>query len=72
MMKNRWLKTGLFILIGAIGGYAYYHFIGCRSGACAITSSPYISTVYGAVIGLVWSFPTKKGKTNERMKTENE
>ncbi len=58
-MKKHWLKSGLFILVGAIGGFAYYYFIGCRSGACAITSNPYISTAYGAMIGMVVSFPTK-------------
>ena len=28
----------LGILIGGILGYAYYHFIGCSSGTCAITA----------------------------------
>jgi hypothetical protein len=41
------------IVIGALGGFAYYHFIGCTSGHCPITSNPYISTTYGAVFGLV-------------------
>jgi len=40
-----------FVVLGALGGFAYYKFIGCRSGACPITSNPYISTAYGAVIG---------------------
>ena len=48
------------VFLGAIIGYAYYHFIGCNSGGCPITSSPYISTIYGAVIGLVFAFPSKK------------
>jgi hypothetical protein len=39
------------VVLGAAGGLAYYKFIGCRSGACPITSNPYISTAYGAVIG---------------------
>ena len=39
---------------GCLAGYAYYRFIGC-SGGCAITSSPYISTLYGGVIGLLLS-----------------
>jgi hypothetical protein len=40
-----------FVVLGALGGLAYYKFIGCRSGTCPITSNPYISTAYGAVIG---------------------
>ena len=39
------------VLIGAIGGYLYYTFVGCASGTCAITSSPIMSTLYGAVMG---------------------
>jgi phage shock protein E len=39
------------VIAGAIGGYLYYHFIGCSSGTCAITSKPVNSTLYGATIG---------------------
>ena len=39
------------ILAGAIGGYLYYHFVGCSSGTCAITSKPINSTLYGALMG---------------------
>lgn len=39
------------VVLGAIGGYAYYYYIGCVSGQCAITSSPVNSTVYGMVMG---------------------
>lgn len=39
------------ILLGGAGGYAYYKFIGCKSGVCPITSNPWMSTLYGAVIG---------------------
>lgn len=38
-------------LVGAAGGYAYYYFIGCASGSCAITSSPVNSTIYGILMG---------------------
>ncbi|MCW8849997.1 MAG: DUF6132 family protein [Melioribacteraceae bacterium] len=55
------------VILGAVLGYAYYYFIGCNSGSCPITSSPYVSTIYGAVIGLVFAIPSKK--KNE--KTEN-
>lgn len=39
------------MVVGAIGGYLYYYFIGCNSGTCMITSKPLNSTVYGAVMG---------------------
>lgn len=52
------------ICIGAIGGYLYYHFIGCTTGTCPITSKPFNSTIYGAVMGgLVFSI-FKKEKIN--------
>lgn len=39
------------VLVGAIGGYVYYYYIGCASGTCAITSKPVNSTLYGALMG---------------------
>ncbi|MBP9085768.1 MAG: hypothetical protein KBG15_06600 [Kofleriaceae bacterium] len=46
-------KSALFVIGGAVLGFVYYRFVGCRSGTCAITSSPYISTIYGAVLGFL-------------------
>lgn len=43
--------TALGILIGAVGGYLYYHFVGCASGTCMITSKPLNSSLYGAMMG---------------------
>jgi LytS/YehU family sensor histidine kinase len=39
------------VMIGATGGFLYYYFIGCTSGSCAITSSPYMSTMMGGLMG---------------------
>lgn len=39
------------VVLGAAAGYAYYHFVGCDSGTCAITSKPVNSTLYGAMMG---------------------
>ena len=54
------------IIVGGIGGFAYYHFVGCASGTCPITSSPYISTIYGALMGylLFDMFKKKEHETN--------
>ena len=50
---NIWLKRSLYVIVGAVAGFAYYYFVGCTTGACPITSNPYISTGYGALIGAV-------------------
>lgn len=47
------MKLILFVVGGAVAGYLYYRLVGCRSGACPITSSPIISTVYGAMLGFL-------------------
>jgi hypothetical protein len=39
------------IVVGIIGGYIYYIKIGCSSGSCPITSNPYMSMLWGAIIG---------------------
>ncbi|PIQ07638.1 MAG: hypothetical protein COW71_15940 [Ignavibacteriales bacterium CG18_big_fil_WC_8_21_14_2_50_31_20] len=65
-MKQIIYKRVLPIFAGALLGYAYYYYIGCVSGSCAITSNPYISTVYGGLLGGLLSFPSKR-KEKERL-----
>ncbi len=49
LTKYRLTLVGL--LVGALLGYVYYHFVGCASGTCDITSKPLNSTLYGALLG---------------------
>lgn len=58
---KKWLRPVLFTLGGAAVGYLYYRFVGCSSGACAITSSPILSTLYMGFIGLLLSGVFGKG-----------
>ena len=54
-MNKSILKTIRIILpliLGVVGGYLYYDFIGCNNG-CSITSNPFSSMAYGALIGTV-------------------
>lgn len=46
-------KPFLAVLIGGFAGFIYYHFVGCQSGSCAITSNPYLSIIFGSLLGLV-------------------
>ncbi|WP_338377878.1 DUF6132 family protein [uncultured Flavobacterium sp.] len=51
MTKKGYIITGIGIAVGLIAGYAYYYFVGCASGTCAITSKPLNSTLYGGLMG---------------------
>jgi hypothetical protein len=62
---KRYLPMMILAVAGAIGGFLYYRFVGCVSGACPITSNPYISTVYGGVIGLLIGYIVTPGKKKE-------
>ena len=45
----------LYQIIGAVAGgavgFAAYKFIGCSTGACPLTSNPYVAVIVGAVVG---------------------
>ncbi len=47
----KYLKWIIGIVIGATAGFAYWYFIGCNTGSCAITSSPVNISIYGALMG---------------------
>lgn len=54
MKKEFLVKYGLILLgviVGAIGGYLYWRYVGCATGTCPITSSPVNSSLWGAVVG---------------------
>lgn len=53
------------IVTGSLGGYLYYHFVGCQSGTCPITSNPYISIVYGALLGYLFFDIFKKKEVKQ-------
>lgn len=65
---NQWIKrhalTIIGIVIGGLGGFLYWKFVGCQSGTCPITSSPINSTLWGLILGglLFNSFEKKKEK----------
>lgn len=69
MNKNLIIKLSLFTIGGAVVGFAYYYFVGCRTGSCPLTSNPLITTAYGSLMGLVLGFDSrvfnKRNKKNQ-------
>jgi len=49
------LRVIFYVIAGAAAGLACQRIVGCRTGACLITSNPYVATLYGAVIGFLAS-----------------
>lgn len=49
------LHTLAYVAGGAVLGFGYHKLVGCSSGSCPITANPYISTLYGAVMGFLVS-----------------
>jgi len=41
----------IFSLVGAVGGFLYWKFVGCLSGTCPIKSVWYLSTLWGLAMG---------------------
>jgi len=50
-----WIKkrkiSVIFLLIGGLGGFLYWRFVGCSTGNCPITSHWYASSLYGMLLG---------------------
>ncbi len=58
---SRVLRHVIFTALGALTGYLLYVFIGCPTGACAITSNPFSSIFYMSLVGLLLSLSVSKG-----------
>ncbi len=43
------------IILGMAAGYAYWHFIGCTSGTCPLTSNWHSSMLIGGIFGYLLS-----------------
>lgn len=70
VLNNKLIFIGS--LIGAAGGYMYYHFVGCSTGTCAITSSPINSTLYFAILGgVIMNILKPESKNQKETKTKS-
>lgn len=59
------IKKGLILAAGAVLGYLYYHFIGCNSGSCPLTSTPVSSIILGIAVSAIFIIPEKEVKKEE-------
>lgn len=64
-LLSKYKLTLIGIVVGAIGGYAYYHFEGCTTG-CPITSHPLNSMLYGALTGILLFTSFKKESSKNK------
>lgn len=68
ILKRNWLYLAGAV-IGGIGGYLYWYYIGCNTGTCPITASPTMSMIWAAIAGgLIFGF-FKREKNNEKNET---
>lgn len=52
-MKKDKVKVIIAVIAGGLAGYLLYRFVGCKTGACIITSKPWSSILYGMILGLL-------------------
>jgi len=65
-MISKYKPELIGLLCGAAGGFGYQHYNSCANGTCIITSSPYVSTLYGALMGwLAFSIFKKQPKKTD-------
>jgi len=72
LFKSKRLQL-IFLVIGAVGGFLYWKFVGCKTGTCPIKSVWYWTVLWGSAFGyLVGDFVsdiiTKRKKKSEKEK----
>ena len=54
-MKAMAVRIALGLVIGGAVGYAYHRLVGCSTGTCPLTATPFRAITHGAVMGLIWA-----------------
>jgi len=66
ILKNN-IITLSGIILGALGGYLYWYFIGCATGTCPLTSNWFIMLIYGLLTGgLIGNIVQDKVQSSKR------
>ncbi|MFC1679253.1 DUF6132 family protein [Elusimicrobiota bacterium] len=47
------IKVAVAVSLGGLLGFAYHKLVGCASGGCPIVANPYMSILYGGLVGLI-------------------
>ena len=72
-LKFLTLKSIIGMLIGVIGGYIYYIEVGCKSGSCPITSNPWMTMLWGLLMGyLVGDMFNKEAKKEKEVGSQKQ
>jgi len=64
LLRRHW-RTLLGALLGAAGGALYAHFIGCRTGTCALTSNPWTAGAFFGLTGAIALAPSAPRQEQE-------
>ncbi len=59
LAASHW-RTALGAALGAGAGAAYAHFIGCRTGTCAITSHAWSAAIFFGFAGALVGWPSRR------------
>lgn len=70
-LKLLTLKSIIGMVLGVLGGYIYYIQVGCESGSCPITSSPWLSMLWGLLMGYLVGDMFNKTLPKEEKKSTN-
>lgn len=58
-LKATAVRFALGLLVGGALGYAYYRLVGCSTGTCPLTATPFRAATYGAAMGLLWALTAR-------------
>jgi hypothetical protein len=62
-------------VLGIIAGYAYYYFVGCRTGSCPLRANPYYNMLLGGLLGYIiadWIISASRKRRSKRESEQNE
>jgi hypothetical protein len=63
-LRKYW-KPILITTSGIVLGFAYWRFVGCKSGTCPVTSNWHTSALMGGILGFLIGLPGKDNKKEE-------